>query len=114
MRVLNGEQTMMRLFFGESDKYRRQPLYLALLKYLRKEGYAGATVLHGVAGFGARSRLHTTSLLRLSEDLPLVMEIVDTEERIHELLPVLDKMMPKGLVTLEKVRVLKYASGPEL
>ncbi len=111
MRVLTGEQVLVRVFIGEADKWHHQPLSVALVERLRKQGFAGATVLHGVAGFGARSVLHTTHLLRLSEDLPVVIEIVDTEEHVERLLPILDEMVPEGLVTLEKVRVLKYAPG---
>ena len=111
MRVLSGEQVMARIFFGESDRWRHQPLSTALLERLRKEGFAGATVFHGVAGFGAHSVLHTSHLLDLSRDLPVVMEIVDTDEHIQRLLPILDEMVTEGLVTLEKVRVVKYAAG---
>jgi hypothetical protein len=111
MRVLDGEQILVRIFIGESDKWRHQPLSMALLERLRKEGFAGATVFQGVAGFGARSVLHTAHLLRLSEDLPVVIEVVDTEEHIERLLPILDEMVTEGLVTLERARVLKYAPG---
>jgi hypothetical protein len=111
MRVLSGEQVMARVFFGESDRWGRQPLSTALLERLRKDGFAGATVFHAVAGFGAHSVLHTSHLLDLSRDLPVVVEVVDTEERIQSLLPVLDEMVSEGLVTLEKVRVIKYAPG---
>lgn len=111
MRVLNGEQTLVRIFMGESDTWHHQPLSIALLERLRREGFAGATVFHGVAGFGARSVLHTAHLLRLSEDLPVVMEVVDSDEHIQRLLPILDEMVTEGLVTMEKVRVLKYAPG---
>lgn len=111
MRVLNGEQTLVRIFIGESDKWHHQPLHVALLERLRKEGFAGATVFHGIAGFGARSVLHTTHLLRLSEDLPVLIEIVDTEEHVERLTPILEEMVSEGLVTLEKVRVMKYAPG---
>jgi PII-like signaling protein len=111
MRFLNGEQVLVRIFIGESDKWHHQPLHVALLERLRKEGFAGATVFHGVAGFGARSVLHTSHVLRLSEDLPVVIEIVDTEEHVDRLTPILDEMVIEGLVTLEKVRVLKYAPG---
>jgi|SRR5262245_3802119 len=111
MRVLDGEQVMVRIFIGESDKWHHQPLSLALLERFRKEGFAGATVFHGVAGFGARSVIHTTHILRLSEDLPVVIEVVDTPEHIEKLNSILDEMVPEGLVTLEKVRVLKYAPG---
>lgn len=111
MRVLNGEQVLVRIFIGESDKWHSQPLSVALLERLRKEGFAGATVFHGVAGFGARSVLHTAHLLRLSEDLPVVIEVVDTVERTEQLTEILDEMVPEGLVTMEKVRVLKYSAG---
>jgi PII-like signaling protein len=111
MRVLDGEQVLARIFIGESDKWRHQPTADALVERLRREGFAGATVFQGVAGFGARSVLHTAHLLRLSEDLPVVIEIVDTSEHIERLLPILDEMVSEGLVTLEKVRVVKYAPG---
>lgn len=111
MRVLDGEQNLVRVFIGESDKWHHQPLYVALVERLRKEGFAGATVFHGVAGFGARSVLHTTHLLRLSEDLPVLIEIVETHQNIERLTRILDEMVSEGLVTMEKVRVLKYAPG---
>jgi hypothetical protein len=111
MRILNGEQLLVRVFIGESDKWQHRPLYIALVERLREEGFAGATVFRGAAGFGARSVLHTTKILRLSEDLPVVVEIVDSEEQIETLIPMLDEMVPEGLVTMEKVRVLKYAPG---
>jgi len=110
MRVLTGEQILVRVFIGESDRHGHQPLATALLERLRKEGFAGATVFHGVAGFGAHSVLHTTNVLRLSEDLPVVVEIVESEERMAVLEPILDEMVHEGLVTMEKVRVLKYAA----
>ena len=111
MRTLDGEQILARVFIGESDRWHHQPLSVALVERLRKEGFAGATVLRGITGFGARSVLHTSHLLRLSEDLPIVIEIVDTDERIERLKPILDEMVREGLVTLEKVRVLKYSPG---
>jgi PII-like signaling protein len=111
MRVLDGEQLLARIFIGESDRWHHQPLAMALLERLRREGFAGATVFHGVAGFGARSVLHSSHLLRLSEDLPVVIEVVDTEEHIDRLLPILDEMVSEGLVTLERARVVKYAPG---
>jgi len=111
MRVLDGEQVLVRIFIGESDKWRHQSLSMALLERLRKEGFAGATVFHGVAGFGARSVLHTAHLLRLSEDLPVVIEVVDSDEHVERLIPILDEMVTEGLVTLEKVRVIKYSPG---
>lgn len=109
MRTLTGEQLMVRIFFGESEKWKHQPLEVALLERLRREGFAGATVFRGVAGFGAKSIIHTTHLLELSADLPVVIEVVDTEEHIEKLMPILDEMLSEGLVTMEKVRVLRYA-----
>jgi uncharacterized protein len=111
MRVLDGEQVLVRIFIGESDKWHHRPLSMAILERLRKEGFAGATVFHGVAGFGARSVLHTSHILRLSEDLPVVIEVVDSQERVDQLIPILDEMVAEGLVTLEKARVLKYSGG---
>ncbi len=109
MRVLDGEQVLMRLFIGEADRHGGAPLYKALLELFRKEGIAGATVLRGVAGFGAKSHMHTASILRLSQDLPIVVEVVDSHDKIDALFPRLDEMVREGLVTLEKVRVLRYA-----
>ncbi len=111
MRVLEGEQWMVRIYIGESDRWHGQLLASALLERLRKEGFAGATVLRGLAGFGARSVVHTSHLLELSQDLPLVIEVVDTEDSVKRLEPILEEMMGDGLVTLEKVRVLKYKPG---
>jgi PII-like signaling protein len=108
---LDGERVLVRVFIGEGDRWHHQPLHVALLERLRKEGFAGATVFRGVAGFGARSVVHTTHLLRLSEDLPILVEIVDSEEHVARLLPILDEMVSEGLVTMEKARVLKYAPG---
>jgi PII-like signaling protein len=111
MRVLDGEQILVRIFIGESDRWHGHPLADALLERLRREHFAGATVLRGVSGFGAHSVLHTASLLRLSQDLPVLIEVVDSEEKVQQLLAVLDEMVPEGLVTMEKVRVLKYAAS---
>ncbi|HEU4430000.1 MAG TPA: DUF190 domain-containing protein [Myxococcota bacterium] len=102
----------MRVFIGESDKWQHRSLAPALLERLRKEQFAGATVFHGVAGFGAHSILHTAKILRLPEDLPVVIEIVDSEDRMARLTEILDEMVGEGLVTMEKVRVLKYAARP--
>src|SRR5215475_5375767 len=113
MRILTGEQILVRVFIGESDKWHHRSLATALIERLRAEHFAGATVFHGVAGFGAHSVLHTSRILRLSEDLPVVVEIVDSQEHIDRLLPILDEMVTEGLVTLEKVRVLKYAARAE-
>ncbi len=112
MQVLTGEQSLVRIFFGERDRWHHQPLSTALIERLRKEGFAGATMLHGVAGFGGRSVLHSAHLLELSEDMPILIEVVDTEEHVQRLLPILDEMVHEGLVTLEKVRVIKYAPRP--
>jgi PII-like signaling protein len=101
---------LLRIFIGEDDKFGGSPLYEAIVMKAREMHLAGATVLRGPMGFGASSRLHTTKILRLSEDLPLVIEIVDSEEDIDAFLPVLDKMMSSGLVTLEKVQVLQYGT----
>lgn len=103
-----GERTLMRIFIGESDKYHRKPLYEALLEMLREKGLAGATVLRGVAGFGASSVVHREKVLRLSLDLPLIIEVVETEEVIQAVLPELDKMIGGGLITLERARVILY------
>jgi PII-like signaling protein len=99
---------LLRIFIGESDRWHRQPLYEAIVLKARELGLAGATVLRGPMGFGASSHLHTAKILRLSMDLPMVIEIVDAEEKINLLLPHLDEMVTEGLVTIEDVRVLKY------
>jgi PII-like signaling protein len=107
--TLPRDAMLLRIFIGEDDRSRDgRPLYEAIVLKARDVHLAGATVLRGPMGFGHTSRLHTSKILRLSEDLPLVIEIVDTEEKIKEFLPVLDSMMPSGLVTLEKVQVLQY------
>jgi uncharacterized protein len=106
------EATLLRIFLGESDRWEGKPLYEAVVLKARAMHLAGATVLRGPMGYGKSSRLHTAKILRLSMDLPIVIEIVDTEPRIQEFLPVLDAMMGSGLVTLEKVRVLRYGTSP--
>jgi PII-like signaling protein len=103
---------LLRIFIGESDRWHHQPLYEAIVLKARELGLAGATVLRGPMGFGAKSHLHTAKILRLSMDLPIVIEIVDSEENINKMLPVLDEMVQDGLVTLEDVRVLKYRATP--
>ena len=103
---------LLRIFFGESDKFHGRPLYEVIVEEARRRGMAGATVLRGMMGFGAHSRLHTAKILRLSEDLPIVVEIVDRPERIAEFLPQLDAMIEEGLVTLEKVNVIFYRHNP--
>ncbi|MFN3409403.1 MAG: DUF190 domain-containing protein [Limisphaerales bacterium] len=106
------DATLLRIFLGESDRWQGQPLYEAIVLKARELHLAGATVLRGPMGFGKSSRLHTTKILRLSTDLPLVIEIVDAPEKINAFLPVLDTMMQGGLVTLESVKVLDYRAGP--
>ena len=108
MQRLEGEQSLMRIFIGESDRYQNRPLYEYLLELFRKEGFAGATVLKGVAGFGANSVLHTDRLLCLSGDLPLVIEVVDNGEKIERIIPRLDEILQGGMITLEKARVICY------
>lgn len=107
------EAMLLRIFIGESDRWEHKPLYEAIVLKAREMHLAGATVLRGAMGFGKSSRLHTTKILRLSMDLPLVIEIVDSEEKINAFLPVLDTMIGGGLVTLEKVRVIDYRAGKE-
>ena len=99
---------LLRIFIGESDKWQGQPLYEAIILKAREMGIAGATMLRGLMGFGANSRIHTAKILRLSEDLPIVVEIIDSAEKIELLLPVIDEMVQEGLVTLEKVKVILY------
>ena len=106
-----GERTLMRIFIGESDKFDGKPLYDALVELFRKRGLAGATVLRGVAGFGSSSRVHTENILRLSLDLPIIVEVIETEEKLRTLLPDLDRMIQGGLITLEKARVIMYRPG---
>jgi uncharacterized protein len=105
------EAELLRIFIGESDKHHGQPLYEVIVELARERGLAGATVLRGIEGFGAHSHLHTAKVLRLSEDLPIIIEIVDEPERIIEFLGVLDTMITEGLVTLEKVRVIIYRAN---
>ncbi len=103
---------LLRVFIGESDKWHGHPLYEAIVMKARELHLAGATVLRGPMGFGAKSRLHTAKVLRLSEDLPIVIEIVDSRAKIEELIPHIDQMVQEGLVTLEKVEVIKYRANP--
>lgn len=107
------EAVLLRIFIGESDRWHHQPLYEAIVLKARELHLAGATVLRGPMGFSKSSRLHTAKILRLSIDLPLVIEIVDAEEKIKEFLPVLDGMIGGGLVTLEKVKIVHYRGGSE-
>jgi len=107
------EGYLLRIFVGESDKWHGHPVYQAIVLKARELHMAGATVLRGPMGFGAHSRLHTAKILRLSEDLPMVIEIVDSREKIDELLPHIDEMVQEGLVTLERVQVIKYRAGEQ-
>lgn len=108
MAKLMGENVLMRIFIGESDSCGHKPLYEALVELLRKEGLAGATVIRGIAGFGAHSVYHTQKLLDLSADLPLIVEVVDSQEKIDDIMPRIDQMMAGGMITLEKATVIRY------
>jgi hypothetical protein len=108
---LEGEGYLLRIYLGELDKHGHQPRYEAIVLKAREFGLAGATVLRGPMGFGANSHLHTAKILRLSEDLPVLIEIVDKEDKINAFLPVLDQMLGDGLVTLEKVRIIRHTGG---
>lgn len=103
-----GERTLMRIHIGESDRWHGKPLYQAIVELLRRENFSGVTVLRGVGGYGSSSVYHTEKILRLSQDLPIVVEVVESNERIEAILPQLDEMIGGGLVTLEKVRVILY------
>jgi PII-like signaling protein len=107
------DAVLLRIYVGESDRWQHQPLYEAIVLEARELHLAGATVLRGPMGFGAASRIHTAKILRLSMDLPIVIEIVDTDEKVQALLPFLDEMMGGGLVTLEKIKVIHYREGKE-
>lgn len=109
--VLPEDGQLLRIFIGESDKYEGKPLFEWIVHKARENGLAGATVLRGLEGFGARSRIHTAKILRLSEDLPIVIEIVDTSAKIEAFLPLIDDAIKEGLATLEKVRIRFYRSG---
>ena len=111
MRI-TGSGLLLRIFVGEGDRHDGRPLYEALVLKAREMGMAGATVVRGAEGFGAHSRLHTAKVLRLSEDLPMVVEMVDREERIRAFLPVCDAMVRDGLVTLEPIEIVRYSAEP--
>jgi uncharacterized protein len=106
-----GERTLMRIHIGESDKWHGKPLHEALVELLRREGFSGATVLRGVAGYGGSSVYHTDKILRLSQDLPIIVEVIETSEKIEKILPRMDEMVEGGLITLEKVRVILYRAA---
>lgn len=105
------ERTLMRIHIGESDRWHGKPLYDAIVELLRAEKFSGATVLRGVGGFGSSSVYHTEKIMRLSQDLPIVIEVIENAERIEKMLPELDQMIGGGLVTLERVRVILYRSN---
>ncbi len=107
------EAVLLRIYLGESDRWKHQPLYEAIVLKAREMHMAGATVLRGPMGFGKSSRLHTAKILRLSMDLPLVIEMVDSEEKVQGFLPILDEMMKGGLITMERVKVIDYRAHPE-
>jgi PII-like signaling protein len=108
-----GENVLMRIFIGEGDKFGQRPLHEALVELFKKEGFRGATVLRGVAGFGAHSVYHTEKILRLSRDLPIIVEVVDTQENFDRVMPKVDGMMADGLITIEKVVVTRYTHRHE-
>jgi hypothetical protein len=110
MRI-EGPGLLARIYVGESDTWHGRPLYEAIVSLLRERGLAGATVLRGIEGFGASARLHTTRILRLSEDLPVLIEVVDREDRLRAVLPELDAMVGEGLITLERVEILAYRTA---
>ncbi len=112
MTKLEGTALLVRIYLGESDRWQGRPLYQALVEHLRSRGIAGATVLRGIEGFGAKQHLHSTRILSLSEDLPVLVEAVDSEDKIRLVLPELDEMLGDGLMTLEKVEVIAYRARP--
>jgi len=109
--TLPSEGKLLRIFIGENDKHEKMPLFEWIVRKAREEGLAGATVIRGLEGYGARSRLHTAKILRLSSDLPIVIEIIDAEEKIEAFLPMIDNAIKEGLATIEKVEVRFYRSG---
>jgi uncharacterized protein len=110
---IEGTGLLVRIYIGESDQWNGKPLYHAIVELLRERGLAGATVLRGIEGFGAKAHLHTTRILRLSEDLPVLVEVVDQEDRVRAVLPELDGMVTDGLITLERVEVIAYRGGSQ-
>lgn len=111
MRI-DGEALLARIYIGESDRWEGRPLYAAIVEELRSAGIAGATVLRGIEGYGRAARVHTAQILRLSEDLPILIEVVDKEDRLRAILPRIDAMVDGGLITLEHVEVIAYRSPP--
>lgn len=110
MRI-EGQGLLVRIYIGESDQWHGKPLYQAIVAFLRDRGIAGATVLRGIEGFGAKAHLHTSRILQLSQDLPVLIEVVDQEDRLRSVLPELDGMVGDGLITLERVEVIAYRPG---
>jgi uncharacterized protein len=110
---ISQEGQLLRIFIGESDRWEGKPLYEAIILKAREMGLAGATMLRGLMGFGAASRIHTAKILRLSQDMPIVIEIVDSADKIDSLLPIVDEMVQEGMVTVEKVRVIQYRHKPK-
>jgi len=108
---IEGQAKLLRIYIGETDRWHGQPLYMAILLKAREMGLAGGTVFRGIAGYGANSVIHTANILRLSEDLPVVIEIVDADEKIQAFLPVLDEMVKEGLIVMREVEVVKYAGN---
>jgi len=108
---IEGQAKLVRIYIGETDRWHGQPLYMAILLKAREMGLAGGTVFRGIAGYGANSVIHTANILRLSEDLPVVIEIVDADEKVQAFLPVLDEMVKEGLILLREVEVIKYAGN---
>ncbi len=108
---LSGEGLLLRIYIGESDRHESQPLATALIERARREGLAGATALRGLQGFGMHSTIHSANILRLSSDLPIVIEIADTVEKIEQFLPIVEEMVPEGMATLEKIRIILYRSN---
>jgi PII-like signaling protein len=111
MSELKGQQVLMRIFIGESDKHQGQPLYQWLVEMMKREKISGATVLRGILGFGAGSQIHSSHILELSQDLPIIVEAVDTSENIERILPLIEPYIGKGMITTEKVQVVKYGAG---
>ncbi|MDA0264655.1 MAG: DUF190 domain-containing protein [Chloroflexi bacterium] len=109
--MLHGEGRLLRIFIGESDRHDGMPLYEWIVRKMRDEGIAGATVLRGVMGFGANSRVHTSKILRLSLDLPMVVEIVDSADKIDSVMPIIDEVIGEGLVTVERIDIRMYRSN---
>jgi PII-like signaling protein len=108
---IEGQAKLLRIYIGETDRWHGQPLYMAILLKAREMGLAGGTVFRGIAGYGANSVIHTANILRLSEDLPIVVEIVDADAKIQAFLPVLDEMVKEGLIVMREVEVVKYAGN---